>query len=93
MLVFWLVQPVVLATCLLDQPLWKRVTAAVWYGATMYGLADALRTALGEYYSFNVNLLWWVYALISVKYVHAVLSPNFATELGLTTSPFSCMRM
>ena len=93
MFVFWLMQPLVFYHCLVTagkanhspKPLWLRGMAALWYGATMYVLADALRTALGEYYSFNVNLIWWIYALTSVKYVHAVLSPTFGNDLGLTT--------
>ena len=85
MALFWLVQPLVFRCFLVHQTLPWRLAAALWYGATMYYLAHALREALGEYYSFNVNLIWWVYALISVKYVHAVLSPTFGAELGLTS--------
>ena len=84
MVLFWLCQPWVFYYCLVRQALWRRVAALTWYFWTMYILADSLRTALGMYYSFNVNLIWWIFALLSVKYVHAVLSPQFASQLGLT---------
>ena len=93
MIYFWLVQPFVFRYCLVEdtnnvkpKPLWLRITATLRYGVTMYWLADALREALGVYYSSNVNIIWWIYALISVKYLHATLSPTFGSDLGGLTS-------
>ena len=73
--------------------LWKRMVAASWYFITMYILAQWLRGTLGEYYSVNVNLIWWFFGLLAIKYVHAVLAPTtFAQTIGLISRSDSTTR-
>ena len=88
MVVFYAMQTVVFRYAALNANFVVRIITFVWFCSTMCYLAIALRSVLGPYYSFNVNLAWWLFALIFAKHVHALLDPQSLIEtVGLCCPP------
>jgi branched-subunit amino acid transport protein len=88
MLVFYLVQPFVFRATLSDRSLRSRLAGFGWYAATMYLLSLQLRAAVGNYYNFNLTLLWWPHALLTAKYLHAVSDAQFYQHFCFTPEQF-----
>jgi len=86
---FYLVQPLAVHYAVLGQPLLYRLGYFLLFLTVLLHLATHLRACLGEDYSFNINLLWWPFALLVIKLFHTVVDVHFRQTFGLTKIGYS----